>query len=315
MLDGVSCCTYSNSTIVRNEQLDWELYRTFLAVVDAGSQIGAARQLRLSHPTVGRKITALEESLGTTLFTRSRDGLMLTAQGQRIREHAQAMAAAAMRAEAAVVTGPNARGNVKLSIGPTLAAFWLMPRIVTFLKNHPNIELELITHPYPVSVRRREADIVLRIHDSGDENLLGGKIAKLAAGFYASRDYAALYPLPERRDEWKSHSVIGFSDQSTNPELGRWSDRVTSQAKVAIRCSSQGDMLSAARAGLGICALTCFVGNAHADLLRVASSKLTSVSDIWLLTHPDLAHSPAIRVVLDFVKATARADRDMLRGE
>ena len=91
--------------------MDWELYRTFLAVVDAGSQIGAARRLRISHPTVGRKITALEESLGTTLFTRSPDGLMLTTQGQRIREHAQAMAAAAMRAEAAVVTGPNARGK------------------------------------------------------------------------------------------------------------------------------------------------------------------------------------------------------------
>ena len=62
-------------------------------------------------------------------------------------------------------------------------------------------------------MRRREADVVLRPVDSGEENLIGRKIGRLGTGFYASRDYAARRRLPERRDEWKGHSVIGFADR------------------------------------------------------------------------------------------------------
>ena len=101
------------------------------------------------------------------------------------------MAAAALRAEAAVsATGAQARGVVKLSIGSTLASHWLMPKLGPFLRAHDHIQLEIITHPYPASVRRREADVVLRPVDSGEENLIGRKIGRLGTGFYASRDYA-----------------------------------------------------------------------------------------------------------------------------
>src|SRR5215470_17479622 len=98
--------------------MDWDLCKTFVAVAENHSLAAAARQLRSSHPTVGRKVAALERQLGTRLFARSDEGLSLTAQGRRFREHVDAMAAAALRAEAAVsATGRQARGVVKLSIG------------------------------------------------------------------------------------------------------------------------------------------------------------------------------------------------------
>ncbi len=65
--------------------MDWDLCRTFLAVGETGSYLAAARRLRSSHPTVGREIAALETQLGTRLFVRSNDGLVLTAQGRRWR--------------------------------------------------------------------------------------------------------------------------------------------------------------------------------------------------------------------------------------
>ena len=295
--------------------MDWDLCRTFLAVADTGSYLGAARRLRSSHPTVGREVAALETQLGTKLFVRATEGLALTAEGRRFREHTEAMQAAALRAEAAVsATGPRARGIVKLSIGPTLAAHWLMPHIATFMERHSDLVIELITHPFPVSVRRREADIVLRIYQSGDENLIGRKIARLGAGFYASRDYAARVPLPSDREDWVRHSVIGFADRDTNAELGRWSDSVARHATVVMRCSSQSDMLAAVRAGIGICALSCIVGDAHPELVRVAPHKLAGLSDIWLLAHPDLIDLPAVRAVMDFVTDCARTDRKLLRG-
>ncbi|MGX1166852.1 DNA-binding transcriptional LysR family regulator [Bradyrhizobium sp. USDA 372] len=295
--------------------MDWDLCKTFVAVADTGSFTAAARRLHTSHPTVSRKIAALEAQLGTRLVARAADGLALTADGRTLREHAEAMAAAALRAETAVAAGGHkARGIVKLSIGVTLASHWLMPRLPAFLRAHDHIQLEIITHPFPASVRRREADVVLRPFDSGEENLVGRKIGRLGTGFYASRDYAAGRPLPERRGDWKEHSVIGFADQTSNAQLARWSDVVTRQARVAMRCSSQGDMLAAVRAGIGISALSCFVAEAYSDLVRVAPQKLASVADLWLLAHPDLVELPAVRVVIDFVAECARTDRARLRG-
>lgn len=295
--------------------MDWDLCKTFVAVADTGSFTGAARRLHSSHPTVSRKIAALEAQLGTRLVARAADGLALTADGRTLREHAEAMAAAALRAETAVSAGGHkARGTVKLSIGATLASHWLMPRLPAFLRAHDHIQFEIITHPFPASVRRREADVVLRPFDSGEENLVGRKVGRLGTGFYASREYAGGRSLPERRGEWKGHSVIGFADQASNAQLARWSDVVTRQARVVMRCSSQGDMLAAVRAGLGISALSCFVAESYPDLVRVAPQKLASVADLWLLAHPDLVELPAVRAVVDFVAECARSDRGRLRG-
>jgi DNA-binding transcriptional LysR family regulator len=99
-----------------------------------------------------------------------------------------------------------------------------------------------------------------------------------------------------------------------NERLAHWSDFVTRQGSVVMRCSSQGDMLAAVRAGLGISALSCLVGSAYPDLVRVAPQKLASVSDLWLLAHPDLVDLPAVRAMIDFVADCARADRARLRG-
>jgi DNA-binding transcriptional LysR family regulator len=295
--------------------MDWDLCKTFVAVAETRSFAAAARRLRSSHPTVGRNVAMLEDQLGTKLFARSNEGLSLTAQGRKFREHVEAMSAAALRAESAVSAGgPQARGVVKLSIGATLAAHWLMPRMGAFLREHSHLQLEIITHPFPASVRRREADVVLRPVDSGEENLVGRKIGRLGTGFYASRDYAARRKLPERRDEWKGHSIIGFADRESNAHLARWSDFITRQGNVVMRCSSQGDMLAAARAGLGITALSCFVAAAYTDLVRVAPQKLVSIADLWLLAHPDLVELPAVRAVISFVTACAREDRVKLRG-
>ena len=73
-------------------------------------------------------------------------------------------------------------------------------------------------------------------------------------------------------------------------------------------------MLAAVRAGIGISVLSCLVGDAYPDLVRVAPQKLASLSDIWLLAHPDLVDLPAVRAVIGFVTACARDDRVRLRG-
>src|SRR5260370_18209755 len=136
--------------------MEWDLWTTFIAVAATCSFAAAARQLRSSPPTVGRKIAELESQLGIPLFARSHEGLSLTSQGRKFREHVETMAAAALRAEAAVsATGAQARGVVKLSIGATFASHWLMPRLGPFPRVHDHIQVEIITHPLPATVPPR----------------------------------------------------------------------------------------------------------------------------------------------------------------
>jgi DNA-binding transcriptional LysR family regulator len=94
--------------------------------------------------------------------------------------------------------------------------------------------------------------------------------------------------------------VIAFADDRANAELGRWSDHVTGSSRIVMRCSSQADMLSAICAGIGICVLSCFIGDSHPDLVRVAPQKLAGLSDMWLLAHPELVDLPSARAVMDF---------------
>ena len=72
---------------------DWNLAKTFLAVVDEGSLSAAARALGQTQPTVSRQITALERSLGITLFERSGRSVFLTPSGVELLDHVRSMAA------------------------------------------------------------------------------------------------------------------------------------------------------------------------------------------------------------------------------
>ncbi len=208
--------------------MDWDLCKTFVAVAEKGSLAAAARQLRSSHPTVGRKVAALERQLGTRLFARSDQGLVADRAGPQIpracRCDGRCCAARGIRGVCDRPSGARRGQDIDRRDARRALADAAHGR---FLREHDHLQIEIITHPFPASVRRREADVVLRPVDAGDENLVGRRIGRLGTGFYVSRDYAARRKLPERRDEWKGHSVIGFADRASNADLARWSDNIT----------------------------------------------------------------------------------------
>src|SRR5579864_2481798 len=125
---------------------DWDLYRAFLAVLDAGSLSGAARQLGLTQPTIGRQIEALEAALGeAALFTRSPGGLRPTEAALALRPHAEAMASAAealLRTASGDADRP--RGVVRVTASHVVGAEVLPPILTAFHETHPEITIELV---------------------------------------------------------------------------------------------------------------------------------------------------------------------------
>lgn len=291
---------------------DWDLYRVFLAVARSGSFTDAAAQLQTSAQTVSRRIAQLEENIGLKLFIRTRDSFALSTVGERLLVDAEQIARATLRAEAmlASIKG-EVRGTVRLSISETISGPWLVPHLPELNRAFPDIEIELLVDGWPVSVRQREADIVLRLFGPGSENLVGRKIGRIGAGFYASDAYVARHGLPGHPSEWSQHTLVNLT--STTP-LAVWSTHVGRDAKSTVRCSSPADVVSAIRAGLGIGPCMCVWGNAQPGFIRIAPEKLHRTADIWLLTHPDLQEAPAVRAVMDFIRAVASTDRIALEG-
>ena len=73
------------------KDIAWDAYQIFLAVARHGGLTGAAQASRLSPATVGRRVLELEQGIGRQLFSRSQTGYRLTADGQALFEHLQAM--------------------------------------------------------------------------------------------------------------------------------------------------------------------------------------------------------------------------------
>ncbi|GMV61149.1 MAG: hypothetical protein AMXMBFR74_03180 [Parvibaculum sp.] len=298
-----------------NNDSNWDAYRIFLAVVDTQSLSGAGRRLKLSHATVGRHIATLEKRLGAKLFVREPSGYALTGAGERLRAEVEPMALAAERAlHAALSADGEAQGLVRVAIPHSLASYWFMPYLGEFEERHPGIEIEIVNEVTQVSVKRRDADIVIRPYGPGRENVVGRKIGRIGVGFYAARSYAEQFGLPAKREEWKDHRIVGFGGRAAEVELADWLAHVTQGARVVLRCFSDADLLQAVRAGVGISTLVCIVAEAYPDLVRIAPQKLANGTEMWLLAHPDLRDTAPVRAVIDFLGEKAKIDRDRLAG-
>src|ERR1051325_3208769 len=96
--------------------MDWSDVRIFLAVARSGTLGGAARSLRLSHPTVGRRLRALEEATGQTLLQRTAEGMILTEEGSAIIALAEQMEEGALALERRLAgQEQELRGSLRIS--------------------------------------------------------------------------------------------------------------------------------------------------------------------------------------------------------
>jgi DNA-binding transcriptional LysR family regulator len=102
--------------------MNWDDLRVFLAVARRGSLSAAARALKVTQPTVGRRLRTLEAGLSARLFDRLPEGFVLTAAGAELMQLAEAMEQAADSVERRrAAFADSVKGTVRLSIGEVMA--------------------------------------------------------------------------------------------------------------------------------------------------------------------------------------------------
>jgi DNA-binding transcriptional LysR family regulator len=279
---------------------DWNLYRTFLAVLGEGSLSGAARELGLAQPTVGRHVEQLEQSLDVALFTRSQHGLTPTEAAQQLRPYAEALAstAAALMRVAASQNGP-LRGSVRITASEIIGAEVLPPILAQIREVHPDLSIELALNNRVENLLNREADIAVRMVRPEQDALIAKRIGEVPLGLHAHRDYLARRGKPSSLADVAHHSLVGFDRDATFVRAFR--DRIgdVDRRIFGLRTDNQLAQFAAIRAGFGIG--VCQTGLARRDpnLVRLLPAEFELPLETWLVLHEDLRYTPRCRVVFD----------------
>lgn len=296
--------------------IDWNDYRHFLAVATTGSLSGAARQLGVSQPTVGRRIEALEQALHVRLFDRLSRGYALTPSGQAIVAFAEGIERAAHNIEARVAGfDASLSGTVVLSTTDALAAYWLVPRMHILKTRHPQLTVEIRTGLSLSDLQRRESDIALRMGGPGSDDLIGRQLGYVSFGLYANQRYVHDFGMPMHLDELRDHCVIESCASSADLIQNRLLQETTRGAEPTLICESTIAQIAAVQAGLGIGALPNYAGGVVDELCRVLPESFEPRIELWLLTHQELRNTARIRAVMDFVREEVEASQSDVRGE
>jgi DNA-binding transcriptional LysR family regulator len=283
--------------------LGWELYRSFLGVLREGSLSGAARDLGITQPTVGRHVAALEKSLGVVLFTRSQVGLMPTEVALALQGHAEAMESnAASLARAATGHGEGVRGVVRVSASEVVSAEVLPPIVARLREQHPALKVELVSTNRMQDLLRREADIAVRMVRPKQAQLVARRIGLIELGLHAHAAYLARHGTPRKLEELAAHSIIGYDHF---PAFARNAVRTLKgfqRDAFSLRTDSDLTQLALIRAGAGIGACQtglAWRGDSTPPLQRVLPRAFSLKLDTWITMHEDLRNSPRCRVAFD----------------
>jgi DNA-binding transcriptional LysR family regulator len=179
--------------------IPWNDVQVVLAIADTGSLSAAARALRLTQPTVSRRLAELEGALGAPLFVRAVDGTTLTSLGERLIEPARRMAECAAEVDhAASDVDRRPRGVVRISAAPGMASAFVAPFAAFLRTKLPEVRLEVVSTPRYVDLVRREVDLAIRWQSTARKDTQKDLEVIMAvehrvAG-YATAEYAATLP-------------------------------------------------------------------------------------------------------------------------
>ncbi|WP_082735610.1 LysR family transcriptional regulator [Polycladidibacter stylochi] len=281
---------------------DWNHAKAFLAVAQTGTLTAAAAQLKLTQPTLGRQITALEEELGTVLFDRVGKRLILTDAGKVIAEQLMPMTEAARHASLfAASQSDTVEGVVTITASDIYAAH-LLPKLLAKLKGKSqNLHIKINAINHVEDIRRREADIAIRHVRPQEPELFARLIGEHIANFYATQSYLDHYGQPQTLEDLRYHQFVGFGDEEQ--VISYLQERGIPITAENCRFKTESGLvgLELASQGLGIIVMADIVALNRPELVRLPLPIDPIRFPTWLVSHRELQTSKKIRLVFDFL--------------
>ncbi|OWV70870.1 transcriptional regulator [Rhizobium sp. R634] len=277
--------------------MDWNDLKFFLAVANSRSLSAAARRLGVSTSTVSRRITALEQALGSTLFRHHFDGYEMTEAGIGLLAPAETAEASLKAFErSARDSSESVSGMVRIDAPELLGQQILIPNLGGLMQDYPGIQLDIRSSVRPAPLATQQSDIALRIVPPERGSYRMRTVGKVTFGFYINRSYLELYGKPSNERDLHSHRVIGWSEDLRYLSMSIWLEEIFADCQPAMRLSSFTAQLTAVENGLGIGVLPCFAA-CRTDLVPVLEDVPKLTLDLWLLVQDQAARTPRFQIV------------------
>jgi len=284
------------------DNFDWALVKSFLAVLDAGSLMAAARKLGTQQPTLSRHVAELERQLGTPLFERTGRGVVPTVAAHAIAEAARQMEGGALALSQSLARARSAEtGTVRIATSD-VAATWLLPPVLAALqREEPGIAVELVASNQLTNLLRREADIAVRMVRPAQASLVARKLADIAISAAAHRDYLAREGTPRRPEDLLRHRLIGYDRDDLILRGFAALGMPLQREHFALRCDDQVayGRLIASGAGIG------FVARYNVAQWPGVQTLLPALAipplPCWLAVHREIRGNRLVRRVYDFL--------------
>ena len=285
-----------------NTGFDWNLVRSFLAALDRGSLLAAARALGSTQPTIGRHIGELERQLGVVLFERTGRGLAPTATALQLAAAARAMEGGAdSLARSVSAAQASVCGAVRISASQPVACSLLPALLVQLRAALPQVQVELVASNAVSNLLRREADIALRMVRPQQASLVARRIGNVSVGAYAHTDYLRRRGTPRQPRDLLSHDLVGYDRDETLLRGFSAFGMAVQPTNFAFRSDDLIAYWEAVRAGLGIGFVPDYQARADRRVARLLPALKLPALPVWLTVHRELRTSPRIRAVYDFL--------------
>ena len=289
-------------SFMNDKNFNWSLIPSFLAALEQGSLMGAARATGVSQPTLGRHIAELEQQLNVLLFERTGRGLQATPNALALAEAAQTMqTGAASFSRLACGSTASLQGLVRIAASQPVACF-LLPTILASMRLAlPEVTVALVVSNDVSNLLRREADIALRMVRPDQSSLIAKRIGHINVQACAHIDYLQRKGRPQQAADLVAHDLIA-GDRNSDIDMGLLAQGFASQdLRFALRSDDLNAQWAALKAGLGVGFMGDYLLRAEPSVQAVLPALELPQFPVWLTVHQELQTSARIRAVYDFL--------------
>lgn len=302
-------------------RLDWDKLRVFHAVAEAGSFTRASETLNLSQSAVSRQISALEESLGVSLFHRHARGLILTEPGDLLYKTVHDVFAKLNNVETLLTeTKENAEGLLRVTTTVAFGSVWLTSRMKEFIKAYPGIEIMLRLDDRELDLAMREADVALRFNEPKQPDLIQRHLGSLGSLIFASPEYLKERGTPKSVEDLKNHDLIVFGEGVSPVATVHWLPELLQKKNithhVALRVNNLYGIYRAVQAGIGIGTLPEYFIPEGRGITQVLPELTGPPIECYFVYPEELRQSARVQVFRDFlVREIGRARRSEQKAD
>jgi DNA-binding transcriptional LysR family regulator len=284
-------------------KLNWDDMRFFLVLCRTQSFVAAGSELKVTHSTVSRRLSALEASLQTQLFTRTERGCRLTPAGEKLLPYAEQLETTVIRLEENV-SGKNNQlsGAIRIGAPDGFGTCFLAPRFSALQRTHPALEVELIAVPMYYSLARREIDILITVKKPSGGNVIVRRLANYNFGLFATKKYLAERAPIVSREDLRRHRTIGYIDDLLYDQDLNFINEFHPGVRPQFRSSTLVGQKVAILADNGIGVLPYFMAHCEPTLVPVLP-QVSAERTFWLQVNPDARQIARVRVTIDFIVA------------